>query len=96
MAGDYLTSTQSICRTCRRLITARVFLREDGVWFEKHCPEHGVQEVRVYSDAQAYLNLGHFHRKASVPLSLRTESTRVPGFVRVVSGTRAACLPANH
>ena len=74
----YLTTTQSICRQCRRLIPARVSVRDDGVWFEKVCPEHGPQAARVYGDAEAYRGLGRFHRKASVPLAFATEAKGCP------------------
>ena len=67
--NDYLTSTQSTCRVCGRLIPARVWVRTDGVWFDKICPEHGFQEARVHGDAEAYLELGRFHRQASMPRS---------------------------
>jgi uncharacterized radical SAM superfamily Fe-S cluster-containing enzyme len=66
---EYLTSTQSICRTCRRFVPARVFIESDGVWLEKQCPEHGPQRTRVYGDAKGYLQLVRFHRRASVPLT---------------------------
>jgi hypothetical protein len=62
----------SACRECGRLIAARVEEREDGVWFHKHCPDHGPQEVRVSSDASGYRGLGRFHRAGSVPLSFAT------------------------
>ena len=64
----YLTTTQSVCRSCRRLVPAQIFIADGSVWMQKDCPEHGRQRARIYGDAQAYLKLGHFHRKASVPL----------------------------
>ena len=76
--NDYLTTTQSTCRVCGKLIPARVWVRTDGVWFDKHCPEHGFQEARVHGDAEAYLKLGRFHRQASMPLSFATASHGCP------------------
>jgi len=75
---EYLTSTQSICRECRKPLSAQLFVQDAGVWLEKRCPEHGLQRARVYGDAQAYLNLGHFHRRASVPLSFATAAAGCP------------------
>jgi 7,8-dihydro-6-hydroxymethylpterin dimethyltransferase len=69
MARDgHLTTTTSICRTCARLIPAHVEITEGAVWFDKHCPQHGRQRVRVYSNADEYLDLGRYHRVASTPL----------------------------
>lgn len=76
--GDYLTTTTSTCTTCGRLVPARIHLREDGVWFHKHCPDHGPQEARVSSDAEAYLKLGRFHRQASMPQTFSTTSHGCP------------------
>ena len=66
--GDYITTTVSTCRTCGRLLPARVHLDEGAVWFHKVCPEHGRQVVRVYSDAEQYGQLHHYHRAGSIPL----------------------------
>ncbi len=75
---EYLTSTQSVCRYCRRFLPARIFIEETGVWLHKHCPEHGLQKARFYGDARAYLKLAHFHRRASMPLSFVTEPRGCP------------------
>lgn len=74
----YLTTTQSTCRTCRRLVPAQLFIEDNSVWMRKVCPEHGPQQARIYGDAQAYLKLGHFHRKASVPLAFATKAGACP------------------
>jgi 7,8-dihydro-6-hydroxymethylpterin dimethyltransferase len=75
---EFLTSTQSICRECRRPVSARLFKEESRIWMEKHCPEHGVQTALVYSDVRAYLELGRFFRKASVPLAFATSAEGCP------------------
>ncbi len=76
---EYLTSTQSICRECRRRVSAQLFVEGNDIWLQKCCPEHGMQRARVYGDARQYLNLGHFHRRASVPLSFAAEADGCPG-----------------
>jgi 7,8-dihydro-6-hydroxymethylpterin dimethyltransferase len=75
---NYLTTTQSTCRTCRRLVSAQVFIENGSVWLQGECPEHGRQKARIYSDAEAYLKLGHFHRQASMPLSFAMKATGCP------------------
>ena len=76
--GDYCGATMSTCATCGRLIPARIHARADGVWFHKHCPEHGPQAARVYGDAEAYRRLGQFHRQASMPLAFDQEYRGCP------------------
>ncbi|HYG36783.1 MAG TPA: radical SAM protein, partial [Clostridia bacterium] len=75
---EYLTSTQSICRDCRKAISAQILVEEKEVWLQKRCPEHGLQRARIYGDAEAYLKLGRFHRKASVPLSFAMAAQGCP------------------
>ena len=75
---EYLTSTQSICRECRKPLSAQLFQEETGIWLEKCCPEHGAQRARIYGDAEAYLRLSHFHRRATVPLAFATTANGCP------------------
>jgi uncharacterized radical SAM superfamily Fe-S cluster-containing enzyme len=74
----YLTTTQSLCRTCRRLIPAQVILEDGSVWFHKICPEHGFQKARVHGDADAYLKLGDYHSPATIPQEFATASHGCP------------------
>lgn len=76
--STYLTTTQSLCRVCRRLIPAQALIEDGGVWFHKICPEHGFQKARVHSDADAYLKLGDFHSPATLPHEFATESCGCP------------------
>ena len=92
--SEYLTTTQSVCRTCRRLVPAQIFIEADAVWLQKECPEHGRQNARIYGDAQAYLKLGHFHRQASMPLSFGTKSAGCPDSCGICpEHEQHVCLP---
>jgi len=75
---EYLTSTQSVCRECRRPIMAQMFRENTSIWLRKICPEHGEQRARIYGDADLYLSLGHLHRRASVPLAFSTKAGGCP------------------
>lgn len=91
---EYLTSTQSICRMCRKPLSARLFAEDTGIWIHKCCPEHGTQTARVYGDARAYLGLGRFHRKASVPLAFATVANGCPDSCGLCSEhEQHVCLP---
>jgi 7,8-dihydro-6-hydroxymethylpterin dimethyltransferase len=69
---EYLTTTLSTCRTCGRLVPARLHLADDGVWFHKVCPDHGPQQARLWPDVAGYLDMARFHRAGSVPLEFQT------------------------
>ena len=71
-ADAYLGTTTSACPDCRRLIPARVHLRDGAVWLHKLCPDHGAQEVRISSDAGHYLDASRYHRAGSIPLRFGT------------------------
>ncbi|HVC34726.1 MAG TPA: radical SAM protein [Chloroflexota bacterium] len=64
--------TRSICPTCRRVIDAQILLRDNKVFMRKRCPEHGVFEALVYSDAQAYLAAAKFNKPGTIPLQYTT------------------------
>jgi len=92
--SEYLTTTQSTCRTCRRLVPAQIFVENGSVWMQKECTEHGRQRARIYGDAQSYLKLGHFHRKASMPLAFATKALGCPDSCGICpEHEQHVCLP---
>ncbi len=92
--NEYLTTTQSVCRSCRRLVPAQIFIEADAVWLEKACPEHGRQKARIYGDPQAYLKLGHFHRQASMPMAFAAKSGGCPDSCGICpEHEQHVCLP---
>jgi hypothetical protein len=49
--------TGSICPECRKVIDAKILLRNNNVYMAKRCPECGPCEALIYSDAQMYLEV---------------------------------------
>ena len=39
----FLGQTTSLCETCLALVPAKVIAEGQSVYFQKRCPEHGVQ-----------------------------------------------------
>jgi hypothetical protein len=65
-----------------------------SVWLQKECPEHGRQKARIYGDAQSYLKLGHFHRKASMPQAFATKAVGCPDSCGICpEHEQHVCLP---
>jgi len=59
--------THSACPVCRRLVPARVEVRDSRVRFRKLCPEHGESESAVHGDAAGYLAAQRYVKPAWVP-----------------------------
>ncbi len=65
--------TRSICPVCRKVIDAKVIIRDNKVYMQKRCPDHGFFEALVYADAQAYTNSTKFNKPGTIPLQFNTE-----------------------
>jgi uncharacterized radical SAM superfamily Fe-S cluster-containing enzyme len=50
----FLGTTRSLCPLCRRLVDAKIIVRDGRVYFRKKCPEHGTNEDFVCSDVAYY------------------------------------------
>jgi uncharacterized radical SAM superfamily Fe-S cluster-containing enzyme len=73
--ADYIfyELTRSICPKCRRVIDAKIVLRDNKVFMRKRCPDCGSFESLVYSDAKAYTSLGKFNKPGTTPLAYGTD-----------------------
>ncbi|MFZ0948854.1 MAG: radical SAM protein [Candidatus Sulfotelmatobacter sp.] len=65
--------TRSICPKCRRVIDAKIVLRDDKVFMVKRCPQCGTAEALIYADAEAYTSFGKFNKPGTIPLAYGTE-----------------------
>ena len=43
--------TTSLCETCLALVPTKIEIRDNEVWYEKRCKQHGVQSTLVSTDA---------------------------------------------
>lgn len=64
--------TRSICPECRRVVDAKILLRNNKVYMRKRCPEHGEFEGLVYGDAAAYTAAAKFNKPGTIPLEFAT------------------------
>jgi uncharacterized radical SAM superfamily Fe-S cluster-containing enzyme len=51
----YLTTVRGMCRTCRDIVPARVFFKEDGVYQQSLCPTCTNTPALIASDREWYL-----------------------------------------
>jgi uncharacterized radical SAM superfamily Fe-S cluster-containing enzyme len=68
--------TRSICPKCRKVIDAKIVLRDNKVFMRKRCADCGPFEALVYSDAEAYTSFGKFNKPGTIPLAYGTEIRR--------------------
>ena len=62
----FLGTTRSLCPRCRRLVDAKIIVRDRRVYFRKQCPEHGAIDDFVCSDV-AYYDRHEFDQPARLP-----------------------------
>ncbi|MBI2150113.1 MAG: radical SAM protein, partial [Acidobacteria bacterium] len=65
--------TRSICPKCRRVIDAKILLRDNKVYMRKRCPDCGPFEALVYGDAQMYISQSKYNKPGTIPLAFGTE-----------------------
>jgi uncharacterized radical SAM superfamily Fe-S cluster-containing enzyme len=71
----FLGTTRSLCPVCRRLVDAKIIVRQGRVYFRKRCPQHGLREDLVCSDV-AYFDRQEYSQPARLPQAFGTESAK--------------------
>jgi hypothetical protein len=66
----------SICRECRCLLAADHVEDEEGVFLEKHCPDHGFSSTRIAADYSWLAGLQEFSAHSFEPLARQTTVDR--------------------
>ena len=61
--------TRSICPICRRVIDAKILLRDNKVYMSKRCPRCGPFMALVYGDAEAYISFARYNKPGTIPLA---------------------------
>jgi 7,8-dihydro-6-hydroxymethylpterin dimethyltransferase len=71
----FLGTTHSLCPHCRRLVDAKIIVKDKRVYFRKRCPEHGVFDDFICSDV-AYYDRHEYSQPARLPRSFGTPSDK--------------------
>jgi uncharacterized radical SAM superfamily Fe-S cluster-containing enzyme len=61
--------TRSICPACRRVIDAKILLRDNKVYMSKRCPQCGPYMSLIYADARAYISYSQYNKPGTIPLA---------------------------
>ncbi len=65
--------TKSICPECKKVIDARILLRDGKVFIRKFCAEHGKFEALFFGDAELYVKIAPYNKPGTIPLKFATE-----------------------
>ena len=65
--------TRSLCPTCKQVIDAQVYLRDDKVYLRKRCKEHGSFEALIFGDARLYVDIARFNKPGTLPPHFSTQ-----------------------
>lgn len=64
---------RSLCPECRKLLDAQVLIRDNKVFMRKRCPDHGLFEGLIYSDAGMFASALRYNKPGSIPLEFSTQ-----------------------
>ena len=68
--------TTSLCEDCLALVPAKILIEDEQVWYQKRCPQHGVQKTLVSTDATYWKRCKDFLKPGDRPLSPQTRTER--------------------
>ena len=66
--------TTSLCETCLKLVPAKIEIRDNEVWYQKRCPQHGIQTTLVSTDAAYWKLCKDYLKPGDRPLSLQSRT----------------------
>lgn len=70
----FYDTTTALCNECNKVIEAKIIFKNNHVYMDKWCPNHGTQRVLISDDAE-YYRLGRevFVKKPEMPQRFNTE-----------------------
>lgn len=78
----FLELTTSICATCHRKVEAKIIERDQRIFMQKRCPEHGFEKVLLSTDPAYYRLCRETLKPGKCRCTLqRASSTAVPTIV---------------
>jgi 7,8-dihydro-6-hydroxymethylpterin dimethyltransferase len=66
--------TTSLCETCLALVPAKIEIRDDQVWYQKRCAQHGTHSTLVSTDAAYWKLCKEYLKPGDRPLSWQSRT----------------------
>ncbi|MCB1924220.1 MAG: radical SAM protein [Gammaproteobacteria bacterium] len=65
--------TQSLCEACLAVVPAKVIFQHGNVYYQKRCPQHGVQKTLVSTDIAYFKRCKEYLKPGDMPQRFQTE-----------------------
>ncbi|MDC1142045.1 radical SAM protein [Planctomycetota bacterium] len=72
----FLELTRSLCPQCLKLVDAKIIVKDDAVYMDKLCLEHGKSRVLVATDVEYYLRSRQTVKPGTLPKKFNTAVER--------------------
>ena len=66
--------TTSLCEKCLAMVPAKIEIRDNEVWYEKRCRQHGVQSTLISSDAAYWRLCKDYIKPGDKPLAFQSRT----------------------
>ncbi len=73
-----LETTQSVCPECLQVLPAQIVARDNAVYMDKQCPEHGQYSTYLWPDEEHYLWLKNFKFPHTAPAKTQASNLSCP------------------
>ena len=64
--------TQALCETCLAVVPTKILIEDERVYYQKRCPEHGVQKTLVSTDVEYFKRCKAYLKPGDMPLRFQT------------------------
>ena len=98
MGGSLIQhKTQSLCPVCLKILDADIVERDDQIYIERTCPEHGFISNLYWSDAELYKRFAQYHSEGCGLENPQVPNPQVtcPGACGICANHKSATLLAN-
>jgi 7,8-dihydro-6-hydroxymethylpterin dimethyltransferase len=69
----FYAQTQSLCETCLAVVPTKILIQDEQVFYQKRCPEHGVQKTLVSTDVEYFKRCKAYIKPGDMPQRFQTE-----------------------
>src|SRR5262245_41259577 len=70
----FFGQTTSLCETCLDLVSAKILIEGDEVYYQKRCSLHGVQKTLVSTDAAYFRRTRDYLKPGDKPLQFQSRT----------------------
>jgi uncharacterized radical SAM superfamily Fe-S cluster-containing enzyme len=69
----FYAQTQSLCEECLQVVPTKILFQDERVYYQKRCPEHGVQKTLVSTDIDYFMRCKAYLKPGDMPQRFQSE-----------------------